>query len=193
MIDWNNPWEVFGFIVSSVGGIGVIVTGLASLIANVIVKNITTKFETKIKTQFDLLSKTINRYNEEQFKIYNDIWKALYALKLSADLLWVSAQDENLRVYIKDLKKASDTIGFNCLFIEEPHYDQLMHLLQLFGDYSNGKGNLIKERTTGHVVRGDLYWINNNEQILTQYKTLIEEIRRKFREQLHFQENPQNL
>lgn len=132
--------------------------------------------------------RSLARYHESQFSLYNTLWSPLYDLKLAGDSLWETANASNLRRFREQLEKTKDIINRNTLLIEENHLEELKTLIQTFENYQFGKASLIEvpespgyRQITQHEIEE---MTRHNETIKQQYEDLIDEIARSLRKQL---------
>lgn len=181
-ISWEDVLKILILTLTPAGGIG----GIFNWMMNHFSKKIMTEYENRIKTMFDIYKDSTLRYNQQQFEKYNEIWGSLFDLKMAADALWHEATGINLNDYSKKLNAAFIITGKNALIIEEAHYKELTNLFRAFGSYEYGKKNLLTTRLNSNNIKGELYWIENNRELLKEYTDLIEKIRKSFSDQLHF-------
>ncbi len=132
--------------------------------------------------------RTLSRYHESQFTLYNALWNSLYDLKLAGDSLWEIADAYNLGKFIEQLEKTDYIINTSALLIEENHLQELKRLIQIFEDYEFGKKGLIefrKGRSYSQVRQHQIEeMIHSNARIKEQYDYLIVEVARSLRSQL---------
>ncbi len=116
-------------------------------------------------------------------------------LELSANELWKDASPEKLANFIVYLKKTEKDIKRNRIILEEPHYLQLIELINKMAEYKEGKEELIDIRTHGDFNSGDKktreianfkenLQVLSNEIILKHYTILLQEIQIEFRKQI---------
>ncbi len=188
----NDIWKIVLGIITSVGGIGLIIIGiskyLGNLFANKYVEKIKKDFEKEVeeyKTHLDIRKSTTLRYSEKQFEYYSKLWASLYDLKLSADKLWENASLDNLEFFTKQLKNTKTKVEKSGLFIENNDYENLVRILNYFLDYKIGKTKLINIRENNPT---DFYHIqqlvDNNQQIKNEYDQLILRIKEELKNQI---------
>lgn len=141
------------------------------------------------KGQLEISKLLLNRYSENQFPLYNEIWIALYELRISADSLWREVNKENLRDLVNKLLASEIEIERKSLLIEEEHYRKLKVLIDKFWNFTIGKTRLIQMRrdhqmNTDLDMLGELTLTRENKIVKEEYDELVEEIRKTFKQQL---------
>lgn len=194
-----TPIEIIGFL----GGSGALIFGLSAWLgkiwANRIAARERAEIEARLNTQrsgLELDQSRVERGEEAQFQLYNEVWQKLQNLKFYGDDLWEAATISNLRRFIEALEHANKAIEKGRLLLSENHYSELKRLLAEFGEYSVGKEKLIELRSS--KLLSAIYENNTEEQILAQiqrnaqhkdsYESLLEEIVVEFKERLHLDE-----
>ena len=191
-MDWNEIWKIVLGIITSIGGIGIIIIAISKYLGKIfadkyleIIKKDFEKEVEKYKTGLDIHKSVILRYSDVQFEQYSKLWASLYDLKISADKLWENASDRNLETFAKQLKSSKIQIEKAGLFIEDTDYENLLKILNHFLEYEVGKGKLIKYRRKNNV---DEYQIENlisaNRENKSNYDTLILKIKHNLRSQI---------
>ena len=112
----------------------------------------------------------------------------MYDLKSTADILWVDANEPNLKKFSNQLKNTMDEVEKSFLFIEDNNFQQLEILWTEFNKYDLGKTKIIqlyKLRRGTSVDLNEIHqWINQNGAIKQNYEHLIDEIRRDLKIQI---------
>jgi hypothetical protein len=193
---WSDVWKIVLTGIGSVGGIGAIILWIGNWVAKNYSDKIIIGYENRLKTQLDLFKDTVNRYNQNQFDKYCEIWSSLFQLEQAGDDLWQEVNQNNMDKFVENLRSTNDLIGKNSLFIEEAHYSDLQQLMKKFGEYHDGKNklNLLYSQQNWHNINYPIAiddWASNNKKTLDAYKKLLDKIRKSFRKQVHFQDNPQ--
>jgi hypothetical protein len=191
-----EPNEVVGVtlaFIASLGGAGVIVWRLSNYIADLwskkYLESIKMKYQKEIehyRYQLDLIKESSKRYSAQQFELYNNLWKSLYALKRNADLLWEEPIPKNLMNYSHQLEKTIDEIEKSYLLIEDKHYYDLHRMLDEFSYYEIGKTKLVELHRTNKEIRPEevTYWTNHNFEKKTSYEGLLEDIKKELKSQM---------
>jgi len=191
-MDWNEIWKIVLGIITSIGGIGLIIVGLSKYIgktfADKYIEKIKKDFEKEVeeyKTELDIHKSVTLRYSDAQFEQYSKLWASLYDLKISADKLWESVTDRNLEAFTRQLKNSKTQIEKAGLFIEDTDYENLLEILTHFLEYEIGKEKLIKYRRNNDVdTRQIVQLIDANRERKTNYETLIVKIKHDLRSQI---------
>lgn len=134
-------------------------------------------------------------YASEQFKTYQETWYALQKLKLAADSLWVSANEENMANFIIELDSMRLSLANSQLFIDESHLRELNDLLFQFDAYGLGKVELARMYTAIGGRRELPKWdksvqqrvrqrIDENGKTKERYERLLEGILNLFKAKL---------
>lgn len=150
-----------------------------------------------IKNQNDLyfseLKNNKDRYNSKQFEIYNNLWTSLVELKFSADTLWNTANQRNLKDFSTKVSSAKKSIEISSLLLESNDYENLISLIKSFNDFQFGKGLLLEkiQNKTTLDFKNSLVddteisnTIENNRQMKENYDALIIKLKEKFKEQI---------
>ncbi|MCG3694653.1 hypothetical protein [Aliarcobacter butzleri] len=150
-----------------------------------------------IKNQNDLyfseLKNNKDRYNSKQFEIYNNLWTSLVELKFSADTLWNTANQRNLKDFSTKVSSAKKSIEISSLLLENNDYENLISLIKSFNDFQFGKGLLLEkiQNKTTLDFKNSLVddteisnTIENNRQMKENYDALIIKLKEKFKEQI---------
>ncbi len=196
-MSWNDIWKIVLGIMTSVGGIGIIIIGiskyLGNLFANKYIEKIKKEFEKEMeeyKTHLDIRKSTTLRYSDRQFEYYSELWASLYDLKISADRLWENASRKNLKFFTRQLKDTKTKVEKAGLFIEDNDYENLVRILRYFLDYEIGKTKLVnikaKDPTDSYHIQN---LINENEQIKNEYDQLILKIKSDLKNQIRGSNN----
>ena len=194
-------------VIASIGGSSSLIIGLSSWLgkvwANRILEKDKLKYSSELekvksnymteleeyKLQLEKSKMQFLRYSEQQFTLYNDLYRNLYDLKIVADNLWAKADFTNLKNFSKQLKTTKDTIGKSMLLIEDQHYIDLNTLVECFGNYQIGKSTLIElrnktEENTYLQMNEIEELIQKNHKNMDNYNRLIVEIGQKLKEQI---------
>lgn len=144
------------------------------------------------KNQLEKATILFNRYSENQFKLYNELYASLYDLKIASDSLWERATNDNLREFSKQFLSARNSIGKHALLIEDHHYKKLNEITDALSKIQVGKRELIAIRQlepTAGITKNDIERItSNNKMHKEKYEELLSEIRETFRRNLMIQE-----
>jgi hypothetical protein len=134
-MNWNEAFKISTAVFFSVGSASVIIFGLSSWLGKVWAarllqkeKNEHDKDIEKYKKDLDLIKLKFKRYDDFQFKLYNDLWESLCDVK---DIL------ENVNVYFsedtaelrKKISSAADKVFRGQLYLDRDHYRQLNEIL----------------------------------------------------------------
>ena len=176
---WIEAVQVVSTFIISVGGAGAIILAMSSYFGKIwsdkYIESVKSNYQKELeayKNELDMIKETALRYSRQQFELYNKLWSSLYDLKLTADMLWEEANEQNLRKFSIQLKKTIDEVEKSCLFIEDMHYERLSKLLNAFKNYQIGKKELIQ-----------LYRDLNQERIIpTEIQQLVDDNRAKKKE-----------
>lgn len=158
------------------------------------IQEITNKVES-VKNEYKEHFSKFDRYNSKQFEIYNNLWTSLIELKFSADTLWDSATQKNLKDFSTKVSEAKKSIDTSSLLLENDDYRELNSLIDKFNDFRFGKGELIKLYSIKNKSYSDMNnksinnisienIINNNRNKKEQYDELIIKLKQKFIEQI---------
>ncbi|WP_017689853.1 hypothetical protein, partial [Paenibacillus sp. PAMC 26794] len=197
--------------VFSVGGAGAIILGVSNWLGKIWATRIQEKDRKnyqedleKLKASYlnDLEAKKAElekskilfaRYSEHQFKLYNDLYRSLYELKIVADRLWERAGRATLQDFSKQLSKTKETLEKSMLLIEDRHYERLSELLDKFSEYKIGKEKLIdlRNRPTSNFRDEEAIRdvIRNNSKYKEEYSDLIKQIGILFKRQIKLVED----
>lgn len=149
--------------------------------------------QNKNDARFSELKNTKDRFNSKQFEIYNTLWSSLIELKFSADTLWDSATQKNLKDFSTKVSEAKKTIEMSSLLLENTDYHELILLIKSFNNFQFGKGLLLEKvhnKTIAdfkdkHVDEKEISdTIEINKQIKEEYDTLINKLKEKFKAQI---------
>lgn len=150
-------------------------------------------FQKQNDAHFSELKSTKDRYNSKQFEIYNTLWSSLIELKFSADTLWDSATQKNLKDFSTKVSEAKKTIEMSSLLLENTDYHELILLIKSFNNFQFGKGLLLEKvhnKTIAdfkdkHVDEKEISdTIEINKQTKEEYDTLINKLKEKFKAQI---------
>lgn len=94
--------------------------------------------------ELEMAKLRLGPYSEHQFKVYNDLWSHLCALRRSMKILWqVSLTPETFDDFAAKLDAASAKLEESALLIEPGHYEELRSILSIFMSYKMGKQSLL--------------------------------------------------
>lgn len=139
---------------------------------------------------FSEIKDTKNRYNSKQFELYNELWRSLIELKLSADELWDSATKVKLHDFSKKVHSASVSLEKSAILIDDNHYIKLRNILNEFEGFKFGKSELLLKRlrykTKTQLESIDFYNsieenIQRNGIIKNNYDNLLDELKNQFK------------
>ncbi len=193
-MNWDEVFQIVSGILISVGGAGAIIWKLSSYLGEIWAKrhleSLKKEYQKEIesyKSHLDVFKEASLRYSGQQFNLYNNLWHSLYALKLTANILWEEANEQNLKKFSQQLKKTIDEVEKSYLFIEENHYQELKELLEQFSKYQFGKTKLIQvykrkgiQIDTQEIDR----WIRHNRERKEEYEQLIDKIKKDLKRQI---------
>lgn len=191
--------EIFYTIIASFGGLGVILAGLITWLANVAKSNIIESIKAsnakdlaELKSKLDFERETSLRNSNAQFEIYSELWNHLQDVKSIADRLWKNASSSNLNDFISVLSDARRAVNRGRLILNESHYNRLINAFDEFENYQIGKAHLIELRNPEHVEEVSLTFaeyeireqIQNNRNSKEAFERLLDEILILFKAQL---------
>lgn len=81
------------------------------------------------------------KYSEQQFNLYNSLWRELQELKSLGNELWDFASFANLKKFARQLLKARNEVEKNVLLLEDEHYYNLNNLFDDFNNFEFNKKN----------------------------------------------------
>lgn len=206
-------WEVLyiaGAILGSLGGASIIIIGVSKWFGNFLSKKllnsynnqhekelaeITSNYRQQLeetKTELDKTKSQFLRYSEEQFELYNDIWRVLLQTKRLADELWENPTIEKIPSFVEQIKLTRDSVDDGMLLIESEDYEKIENLIAQFENFQIGKSTLVQLRS---IEKEDLESegitdqdisnvITDNYDLKEDYNNLIREIGDSFRKQL---------
>lgn len=202
--------EWLGAIVISVGGTSVIVIGLAKWfgdrLANILLEKdkakyqeelegLKAKYQTELETTKTELEKSKSmflRYSEQQFNLYNELWKSLCDLKYIGEELWERAEIQKVKEFSKQLKMTKLTVEKSALLMEDNHFKDLIKILDNFGKFEFGKMTLISLRNRqAHELEN--YGVNeveirrvidHNRQTKQEFVNLVNNLATEFKRQI---------
>lgn len=195
-------YNILDFI-GALGGLSVVFLGLTGYLGKLLAKSILQdelakhnenlelikhEYQQELenyKSRIDIYKTNMLRYSDNQFKIYNALWKELYNLKISTDHLWETANREKAYKFATQLKKTIDKVETNALLIEKEHYEHLNSIFNSLSNFMIGKYELINLKSIEEV---DTYrieaLINQNRDNMVQYEVLLNELFINFRMQV---------
>jgi len=128
-------------------------------------------------------------YANSQYEAYCNVWRTLQSLRLAGDDLWQKANTDNLVRFADELRRTKLLVNEGDLFFEEEDRQELLTLLQVFGNYELGKLTLIEIRSKwdeklllSEERMQDQIAMNRKDK--EQYERLLERIRVSFRRRL---------
>lgn len=142
----------------------------------------------KYKSQLDVIKESASRYSEYQFKLYNNLWGELYSLEFIANELWESANQQTLNKFVQQLGRTLEQVKKNALLIEKNHLNELLDLLNEFGDYQVGKKTLIEYKNIHNIRYINKIQIEEliegNQNIKVRYTDILVILEDEFRHQM---------
>lgn len=142
----------------------------------------------KYKSQLDVIKESASRYSEYQFKLYNNLWGELYSLEVIANELWESANQQTLNKFVQQLGRTLEQVKKNALLIEKNHLNELLDLLNEFGDYQVGKKTLIAYKNIHNIPYINKIQIEEliegNQNIKVRYTDILVILEDEFRHQM---------
>lgn len=196
-MNWNEFFQIISGVIISVGGAGAIIWKLSSYLGEIWAKrhleSIKKEYQKEIetyKTQLNMIKETALRYSGQQFELYSKLWHSLCDLKSTADMLWTTANEENLRKFSQQLKNTIDEVEKSYLFLEESHYTELSELLDTFKNYEIGKKKLVQlymgvgsreQQVNDYEIRE---LIEHNRERKQRYELLVKEIGDNLKKQI---------
>jgi len=188
-MNWNEIFQIISGVIISVGGAGAFIWKLSSYLGEIWAKrhleSIKKEYQKEIetyKTQLNMIKETTLRYSGQQFELYSKLWHSLCDLKSTADMLWTTANKQNLRKFSQQLKNTIDEVEKSYLFIEDNHYTELSELLREFKNYEIGKKKLVQlymgagsreQQVNDDEIR---QLIEHNRENKQRYELLVKEI-----------------
>ena len=215
-LNLESALNLFIAFIISIGGSSAIFFGLSNWLGNLIANRLLDKWKAekegelealknhytieleKYRTNAALLISQVERFSNQQFSLYSQLWIALIDLKIYGDDLWNRATYDNLLVFTNQLRITDKAVQEGSLFLEETHYTQIVSILKVFKDFQLGKKRLVelKNRQDIRVSQKELNTeiefllssinseIQNNRNIREIYSSLINEIRFSFIRQI---------
>lgn len=204
---FKDAISIIGTTFLAVGGAGGIILGISSWLGKLWAIRIQEKDRQKYQKELEELKANyindleekkaeleknkilFNRYTENQFALYTDLYGSLYDLKIVADRLWERAEYNALKEFSEQLNKTIITLEKSVLLIEDKHYEQLSELFDRFANYRIGKTELINLRNkpgNNFIVHNEdiRQVIRNNSIYKEEYTSLIKEIGVLFKKQI---------
>jgi len=201
-----NLTEIILTTVLSSGGTIAVLVFASKWFAGILASKITEKDKAKYQKELEDLKKHYQielethkkeletskmiflKYSENQFDLYNVLWKELIEVKHKGQDLWESASPQNLKSFADQLFKTKKVIEKSALLIEEEHYVNLLLLIEEFSNYQFGKKYLIdyRKKKSSEIDPTEIgeYAIEINRQKREKYISLINELQEEFRNQL---------
>lgn len=170
-MEWGDAYKVAMAIITSLGGVSVVVIGLVAFLGKLwtnrilesekhknnleiakVKKNLETELE-KVRVDLNLLADQGNmrftHYAKAQFDLYCKLWEALVELSDHVETLWIEANQANFKKFVNSLKKAKRNIRSAAIILEPEHYMQLIRIIEHFENYEMGKYLLIESMSNG--------------------------------------------
>ncbi len=139
----------------------------------------------KARMKDDIEKQATIRYQEYQFKLYNELWHELYALQESAEKLWRKASMANMLNFRMQLEITKSSLNKNILLVETEDIRSLSELFDRFERFRVGKKKLIEIQSRSEVREADIEQLTSNNRIYKeQYSALISDLRIQFRNSL---------
>lgn len=198
---WTDAGKVVTTLLASVGGGGLIIWKLSTYIGEVWAKRLIQKkqfdYQAKLESikkgyelEFEKIKSKYFRYSENQFVMYNTLWRTLMDLKISGEILYMDTSNDNLRTFSEQLNETRNDILKSALLIENEPYSKLLELLNEFSDYKIGKKSLIDLRLEKagspslNIRLREQLAIFLNDKVRETYNSLLGDILVVFRSQI---------
>ena len=181
--------EVVGTVALSTGLVGLLMKHLLAVQQMRLIEAVKAANQQdleQIKNDLQLVRRRTDRFEDDQFKLYNELWASLYALEKAADALWREASLENFLAFGLKLNAAADMIGERKLLLEEADAQRLSQLMDALQGYHIGKKTLLELRREGEYIAPHeiSQAIENNRDWRDQYKQVLERVQARFRERI---------
>ena len=182
-------------ILALVGGFGVVLIGMATIIGYILRDYLKEKFRRgtefsieQFRHQLGINRFRADKYYSSQFEEYLYLWKSLQELKRTGEALWKKAKAPTLEIFARQLRSTKKRVDDAAFFFEERDYDELRLLLDEFGKYEIGKKKIIEIRSIADVDEWAVDQVNrqivDNQRHKKQYEHLLDNIRSSFRQKL---------
>ncbi len=191
--------EIVLTIFGSVGGMGVVLTGLFVWLGKIQSAKIIESFKSSqaaelaaLNSKLDIKKAATIRNSDAQFELYSEVWNHLQDVKSIADRLWQDASRKNLEDFVSVLSNAWVSINRGRLILNADHYLRLKDIFEQFENYEVGKARLIELRRKDAMdeVYGNVSEMSVGEQIRENrqskeaFESLLDEILSEFKNQL---------
>jgi hypothetical protein len=189
-------WGEVAKVVTTVGGISVIVAACIALVGNIFLERLRASLAQH------------QRISDAQFEKYAELWRQLQELRIAADRLWEDADRANLQGFAKMLGEARFAIEAGRLILEDKHYEELCTVLDRFENFHLGKRKVFTLREAVREIRLDntseahatLEYVDRerpeiedqiavNEKYKKDYEKLLNEVVNSMRSQLGLTSN----
>lgn len=192
-MDLLNP------VFAAAGGAGVFMLGLGAWLGGVWASRIARKEAAADQRELEALRRELDsrqaqaaKISDERFRIYSELWGVLADLGSFGDELWERVTPTALTSFVHAYRAALVLTNRGRLILSEDHYQQLNATLQVFGQYSLGKGRLLELRSDeqlDEIVRNANFveihgTIRDNGATREKYRQLLSEIAIQFRARL---------
>lgn len=149
---WDEIWKIVLGILTSIGGIGMIVLGVVKFSSNIIAKRLEEKYTMKLNKELEKYKSNLDNKNyisktkfDTEFSIYRELSKAYFDMIKDISLMIPSgfstkiadkaAQKEHEnKLYSNAIEKtvvAQDVLNANAPFIQSDLFDKYNNILQL--------------------------------------------------------------
>ena len=181
-MDWVKDW------LGVIGGIGVVIIGLAKLTGSMMGERYKASLERGSQRQADALSHDRiqpDLYARDQYERSRQLLNELRGLKSIGDDLWSEVTQSNLEAFAESVDAIRESVNGWSLFFEPNDFNDLSALLNEFQYYGDGKFKLYELRDVG---RGHQFAIPEADRQIAQnraskerYENLLLRIEASFR------------
>ena len=109
-------------------------------------------------------------------------------MEFIANELWESANQQTLNKFVQQLGRTLEQVEKNALLIEKNHLNELLDLLNEFGDYQVGKKTLIEYKNIHNIPYINKIQIEEliegNQNIKVRYTDILVILEDEFRHQM---------
>jgi len=210
-MNWDDAFKLASSIFVSIGGGSVIIFSLSSWLGKIWAERILSADRNHYQKQMESLKhdyqrqmevfrsdvalklEIAKRFSENQFRLYNELWRSLCDLKAAGDSLWERVDIPSVKKFAKQLADTKREIRRNSLLIERQHYTRLQDLIEQFDKFKFGKTQLADLRKHSRTERDqpssfNEYDIQNtiehNREAKERYSELLDELEDFFRNQI---------
>ncbi len=184
----------FTEIITAIGGLGIVITGLSTWIGKIIANHIVENEKAKnawelerMKSQLEIEKEELFRFKENQFTLYMEVWNKLQDVQIFGEQLWNSVTLNGLLSFSDALKSAKIFVNRGKILLSDDDYYRINEILTSFENYYVGKGQLYEFRNSrnldfdGSDIRNQ---IDNNSRRRQEYERLLNKIKTDFRVRL---------